>query len=102
MPEEAEELLKSVEIKKIGGLIGIERFIIKKGKCIGYFIEDEENDIFKSSTFINFLNNIQNDFSNATISKKKTKKGLKLTLTIENIKKVNTLLIILKNLIKGS
>jgi len=102
LPEEAEELLKSVEIKKIGGLIGIERFIIKKGKCIGYFIEDEENDIFKSSTFINFLNNIQNDFSNATISKKKTKKGLKLTLTIENIKKVNTLLIILKNLIKGS
>ena len=102
LPEEAEELLKSVEIKRIGSKIGIQRFIIKQGKCIGYFIEDEENDVFKNSPFINFLNNIQNYSLIAVISKKKTKNGMKLALIVEKIYRVDTLLNILENLIKDS
>ena len=102
LPEEAGELLKSVEIKRIGSKIGIQRFIIKQGRCIGYFIEDEENDVFKNSPFINFLNNIQNYSSIAVISKKKTKNGMKLALMVEKINSVDTLLNILENLIKDS
>jgi transcription-repair coupling factor (superfamily II helicase) len=102
LPEEAEELLKSVEIKRIGSKIGIKRFIIKQGKCIGYFVENEESDVFKNSPFINFLNNIQNYSSIAVISKKKTKNGMKLALTIEKIDRVDTLLNILEDLIKDS
>ena len=102
LPEEAEELIKSVDIKRIGSKIGIEKFIIKQDKCLGYFIQNEEDDIYKNPTFINFLNNIQNKSSRAIISKKKTKKGMKLILTVEDIKKIDDLLNILENLIKDS
>ena len=102
LPEEAKELIKSVDVKRIGSKIGIERFIIKQDKCLGYFIQNEEDEIYKNPTFINFLNNIQNKSSKAIISKKKTKKGMKLILTVEDVKKIDDLLNLLENLIKDS
>ena len=102
IPDQANELLNSLKLKWLGVKIGIERFVIKQNKCIGYFIEDQENDIFKTRIFGVFLSNIQKEKSNIIIKEKQTNKGLKLVLVIEKIERIDQLYNTLESLITNS
>ena len=76
IPDQGNELLNSVKLKWIALKIGIERYVIKQGKCIGYFIEDQGDSIFKSKIFGIFLSNIQKEKSKIILKEKQTNKGL--------------------------
>ncbi len=102
IPDQGNELLNSVMLKWLAVKIGIERYVIKQDKCLAYFIEDEQNDVFKTNTFGVFLTNVQKEKSNIIIKKKSTKNGLKLVLVIENIKRIDKLYQTLKLLTTDS
>jgi transcription-repair coupling factor (superfamily II helicase) len=98
IPDQGNELLNSIKLKWLAVKIGIERYVIKQNKCLGYFIEDQQNDIFKTETFGVFLTNVQKEKSNIAIKEKNTKNGLKLILVIENVKRIDQLYDTLKEL----
>jgi len=98
IPDQGNELLNSIKLKWLAVKIGIERYVIKQNKCLGYFIEDQQNDIFKTETFGAFLTNVQKEKSNIAIKEKNTKNGLKLILVIENVKRIDQLYDTLKEL----
>ena len=102
IPDQGNELLNSVKLKWIALKIGIERYVIKQGKCIGYFIEDQGDSIFKSKIFGVFLSNIQKEKSNIILKEKQTNKGLKLVLEIKNINRIDQLYNYIKFLTKDS
>ena len=91
IPDQGNELLNSLKLKWLAVEIGIERYVIKQNKCIGYFIEDQQSDVFKTETFGIFLTNVQNEKSNIIIREKNTKSGRKLILVIENIERIDQL-----------
>ncbi len=91
IPDQANELLDSVKLKWIALKVGIDRYIIKQNKCVCYFIEDHQNNIFKTKTFSIFLSNIQKNKSNIILKEKETTKGKKLVLVIYDINKINAI-----------
>ena len=91
IPDQGNELLNSLKLKWLAVEIGIERYVIKQNKCIGYFIEDQQSDVFKTETFGIFLTNVQKEKSNIIIREKNTKSGRKLILVIENIERIDQL-----------
>lgn len=102
IPDQGNELLDTIKLKWLATKIGIERYVIKQSKCLGYFIQDQENDIFKTKMFSVFLKNIQKEKSNIIIKEKITKNGLQLILVVENIERIDKLYNTLKTLTKGS
>lgn len=102
IPDQGNELLDTIKLKWLATKIGIERYVIKQSKCLGYFIQDQENDIFKTKMFSVFLKNIQKEKSNIIIKEKITKNGLQLILVVENIERIDKLYNTLKNLTTGS
>jgi len=91
IPDQANELLNSLKLKWLAVKIGIKRFVIKQNKCIGYFLEDQQNDVFKTKNFGIFLENVQKHKSKIIIKEKNTKNGLKIILVIENIERIDQL-----------
>ena len=102
IPDQGNELLNSLKLKWLAVEIGIERYVIKQNKCIGYFIEDQQSDVFKTETFGIFLTNVQKEKSNIIIREKNTKSGRKLILVIENIERIDQLYNTLKVLTTNS
>lgn len=102
IPDQGNELLDTIKLKWLATKIGIERYVIKQSKCLGYFIQDQENDIFKTKMFSVFLKNIQKEKSNIIIKEKITKNGLQLILVVENIERIDKLYNTLKTLTTGS
>ncbi len=98
IPDQGDELLKTIKLKWIAIKIGIERYVIKQNKCLGYFIQDQENDVFKTDIFGVFLKNIQEEKSNITIKEKINKNGLQLILVIKNIERIDQLYNTIKTL----
>ena len=102
IPDQGNELLDTIKLKWLATKIGIERYVIKQSKCLGYFIQDQENDIFKTKIFSVFLENIQKENSSIIIKEKITKNGLQLILVVENIERIDKLYNTLKTLTTGS
>ncbi|MBR1712839.1 MAG: transcription-repair coupling factor [Alloprevotella sp.] len=51
LPEEAEELLRIVPLRKLGGRLGCERLVLKGGRMTMYFPADKEHPFYQSPTF---------------------------------------------------
>tara|TARA_B100000686_G_C16804740_1_gene989098 strand:- start:2847 stop:6200 length:3354 start_codon:yes stop_codon:yes gene_type:complete len=100
LPKQVKELLITLRVKWLAGSIGIKRLVIKKGGCIGYFIENQNDKIFKSDLFSLFLINVQKENIGAYIKEKKSRKGIKLVLIIEDVNSISNLYNKIKLLIK--
>jgi len=98
IPDQGNELLNSIRLKWLAVKIGIERYIIKQNKCLGYFIEDQQSNVFKTEAFGVFLTNVQKENSNISIKEKNNTNGLKLILVVENVKRIDQLYDTLKAL----
>ena len=99
LPIEVVDLLNSVRIKWIATKIGLEKVIMKHGKLVGYFINDQQSAFYQSSGFTSVLQFIQNNPKACKMKEKQTRKGLRLLLTFENIKSVKQALNALKPLL---
>ncbi|GAA4803167.1 transcription-repair coupling factor [Litoribaculum gwangyangense] len=88
LPKEVIDLLNSVKIKWLATKIGFEKIVMKQGKLIGYFINDQQSNFYQSTNFSKVLQFVQTHPNNCKIKEKQTRNGLRLMLTFENIKSV--------------
>ena len=96
LPTQVVDLLDSVRLKWIATKLGIEKVIMKKGKLVGYFINDQQSRFYQSANFNKLLKYVQQNPRAGKMKEKQTRKGLRLLLTFENIKTVEQALAVLK------
>ncbi len=56
LPEEGEELLRIVPLRRIGGLLGCERIVLKNGRMTLYFFADRTHPFYHSPAFDSIIN----------------------------------------------
>jgi transcription-repair coupling factor (superfamily II helicase) len=88
LPIEVIDLLNSVKIKWLATKIGFEKIIMKQGKLIGYFINDQKSNFYQSPNFTKVLQFVQTHPADCKMKEKKTRNGLRLMLTFDKIKSV--------------
>ncbi|WP_298497509.1 transcription-repair coupling factor [uncultured Algibacter sp.] len=96
LPKQVTDLLNSVQIKWLATKIGFEKIIMKKGKLVGYFINNQQSNFYQSSSFTKVLKFVQTHPQACKMKEKQTRTGLRLMLTFDNIKTVNQALQALK------
>jgi transcription-repair coupling factor (superfamily II helicase) len=89
LPEEAENLLTSVRIKWIATDLGLEKIVMKQGKFIGYFVSDQQSGFYQSESFGKVLKAVQTNPKILRMKEKQTRAGLRLLLTVENVRTVD-------------
>ncbi|MGF1555085.1 transcription-repair coupling factor [Paucihalobacter sp.] len=98
MPVQVEDLLNSVRLKWIATKIGLEKLIMKHNKLIGYFIQDQQSAFYQSSSFTKVLQFVQTHPQQFKMKEKQTRNGLRLLLTFDHIKSVNSALKVMRPL----
>ena len=86
LPTQVSDLLDSVRLKWIATKMGIEKLIMKQNKMIGYFIQDQQSAFYQSDDFSKVLQFVQLNAGKCKMKEKKTRKGLRLLITFDNIK----------------
>ena len=98
LPLEAEALLDSVRLKWKAAHLGIDRLLLKKNQCIGYFIADQESPFYQSERFHALLVWVQQHADQVNMKEKQTKAGLRLRLAFKDIYSVQEALQVLPDL----
>ena len=93
------DLLNSVRIKWIAAKAGLEKVVMKHGKLIGYFINDQKSGFYQSKGFTKVLQFVQLHPNLCKMKEKQTRSGLRLLLTFDNIKSVKQALAVLQPLL---
>ena len=88
MPCEVVDLFDSVELKWFGIELGLQKIIMKKGQLVGYFITDQNSSFFESIQFLKILEYAKINPNIFKIREKQTRNGLRLLMSIDNIKTV--------------
>jgi transcription-repair coupling factor (superfamily II helicase) len=99
LPPQVQDLLNSVRIKWIATKAGFEKIIMKQGKLIGYFINDQQSSFYQSNNFTKVLQYVQANPRICQMKEKQTRNGLRLLLTFENIKSVKQALAVLEPIV---
>ncbi|MEZ4793150.1 MAG: transcription-repair coupling factor [Gelidibacter sp.] len=98
-PKQVVDLLNSVRVKWIATKIGLEKVVMKHGKLVGYFINDQQSAFYQSQGFTNVLQFIQKNPQAAKMKEKQTRNGLRLLITFEHIKTVKQALAVLQPIV---
>ena len=97
LPEEAVNLLKSVELKWLAAEIGFEKTVMKKGVFLGYFPDNPQDKFYQSEKFKHLLNYLTQNPSQAQL-KEKNNQLLMRKDNMESVEEVNEVLeLIIKN-----
>tara|TARA_R110002096_G_scaffold145692_3_gene303642 strand:- start:15336 stop:18752 length:3417 start_codon:yes stop_codon:yes gene_type:complete len=88
LPKQVTDLLNSVQIKWIATKAGFEKIVMKQGKLIGYFINDQQSNFYQSTGFTKVLQFVQKHPNLCKMKEKQTRNGLRLMLTFDNIKSI--------------
>ncbi|MGB5418143.1 transcription-repair coupling factor [Algibacter sp.] len=99
LPKQVTDLLNSVKIKWLATKIGFEKIIMKHGKLVGYFINDQQSRFYQSASFTKVLQFVQTHPHACRMKEKQTRAGLRLMLTFENIKTIKQALEALKPIV---
>ncbi|MFC0603684.1 transcription-repair coupling factor [Winogradskyella pulchriflava] len=86
LPTQVSDLFDSVRLKWIATKMGLEKLIMKKGKMIGYFIQDQQSKFYQSDAFTKVLQFVQMNAHKCKMKEKQTRNGLRLLITFEGIK----------------
>lgn len=89
LPEQAEDLLTSIQLKWVAARMGLEKVIMKQNKLIGYFIADQQSDFYQSESFSKILQAVQQQPKVLRMKEKQTRSGLRLILTVDGVKTVD-------------
>ncbi len=95
IPEPALALLDIVRIKWIAVKLGIEKILLKNNLLIAYFISDPGSDYYRSSLFVSVMNYVNRHQKQMSVRQKESK----LSLTITEVKTVNTAIEILQGIL---
>ncbi|MDB9782194.1 transcription-repair coupling factor, partial [Winogradskyella sp.] len=85
LPTQVSDLLDSVKLKWIATKMGVEKLIMKQGKLIGYFIQDQQSGFYQSDNFSKVLQFAQLNAKKCKMKEKKTRNGLRLLITFEGV-----------------
>ncbi|MBV7268995.1 transcription-repair coupling factor [Winogradskyella luteola] len=88
LPTQVSDLFDSVRLKWIATKMGIEKLIMKQGKLIGYFINDQQSKFYQTEAFTKVLQFVQTNAGQCKMKEKQTRNGLRLLITFENIKSI--------------
>jgi transcription-repair coupling factor (superfamily II helicase) len=77
----------------------MERLLLKNKRCICYFIADQESNFFQTPNFSHILTKVQENQDRMILKEKNTGQGLKLLLSLNNVKDVTSVKKILETLI---
>ena len=88
LPVQVLDLLNSVRIKWIASKVGFEKVIMKHGKLVGYFISDQQSNFYQSQWFTKVLHFVQQNPKICKMKESRTRNGLRLLLTFEDIKTI--------------
>ena len=55
IPEETEDLLESIRLRRIANSIGFEKIVLKSGKMIGSFVSNQDSPYYQSTKFTKVL-----------------------------------------------
>jgi transcription-repair coupling factor (superfamily II helicase) len=99
LPVQVVDLLNSVRVKWIATKAGLEKVVMKHGKLIGYFINDQQSAFYQSKGFTKVLQFLQTHPNLCKMKEKQTRSGLRLLLTFDNIKSVKQALAVLRPLL---
>ena len=98
LPTQVSDLLDSVRLKWIATKMGVEKLIMKQGKLIGYFIQDQQSAFYQSNDFSKVLKFVQMNAGKCKMKEKKTRNGLRLLITFDGIKSTQQALAALSNI----
>ena len=73
IPEETQELLKTIELKWLAKDIGLEKIVLKQDKMICYFTANQQSSYFESESFTKVLIYIQSNPKNCKMSERNNK-----------------------------
>ncbi|WP_370002355.1 transcription-repair coupling factor, partial [Winogradskyella sp.] len=73
LPTQVEDLFDSVRLKWIATKMGIEKLVMKKGKMIGYFIQDQQSKFYQSEAFTKVLQFVQMNAGTCKMKEKQTR-----------------------------
>ena len=96
LPEEAVNLLKSVELKWLAAEISFEKIVMKKGVFLGYFPDNPQDKFYQSEKFKHLLNYLTQNPSQAQL-KEKNNQLLMRKDNMESIEEINQLLSSINN-----
>lgn len=85
LPEVANELIKSIELRWLAKSIGFEKLVIKSKKMIGYFVSRQDSPYYQSNQFTKVLQLIQSNPPGVKMNEKNNK----LRLIVSNIDSVS-------------
>lgn len=102
LPEEAKDLLTSVKIKWMATRLGLEKIVMKQNKFVGYFVSDQQSGFYQSDSFSHVLKAVQNNPHILKMKEKQTRAGLRLIITVDNVRTVNRVYEILRTIIPAS
>lgn len=89
LPPQAEDLLKTVELKWIAKDIGMEKIVLKNHKLIGYFIADQESRFYKSRAFTHILQVVQENPKLGEMKQKETRNGVRLLMSFKGVDSID-------------
>lgn len=84
VPESTISLIDTLRLRWFASDIGFEKLVIKSGKLIGYFIQNQESPYFQSEQFSNILHYLQKNPYNAVMKEQKNK----LSIVIDDVNSV--------------
>lgn len=98
LPTQVIDLFDSVRLKWIATKMGIEKLIMKKGKLIGYFIQDQQSKFYQTEAFTKVLQFVQQNTTKCKMKEKQTRQGLRLLITFDNITSTSKALKVLSDI----
>ncbi|MCJ8497190.1 transcription-repair coupling factor [Chryseobacterium salipaludis] len=100
LPEEAKNLLKSVELKWIAADVGFERLVVKSGIFIGYFPSNPQDRFYQSERFKNIISYLTSNPTEAVLKEKSSKEGNQLMMRKEGVKNVEDINAVLHRILQ--
>lgn len=96
LPEEAINLLKSVELKWLAADIGFEKIVMKNGVFLGYFPSNPQDKFYQSDKFRAIIAYLTQHPKDAQLKEKTSKDGNQLMMRKDNVKNVEEMNHLLK------
>jgi len=94
IPSQVDGLVNTVRMRWKAKGLGIEKIVLKEGRFIGYFVNNQESPFYKSPVFVDILNYIQKYPQKCRMREKNNK----LSLSISGIDTVQEALEVLRNI----
>lgn len=100
LPEEAINLLKSVELKWLAGEIGFEKIVMKNGVFLGYFPSNPQDKFYQSEKFRHIISYLSQNPTSAQLKEKAGKDGTQLMMRKDKVGNVEVVLVVLEGILK--